>query len=445
MAAKRRVVVTGLGVATPIGFGIEAFWDALIQRRNGVRRIEAFDPSGLAAQIGGELPPISLREYIPKSYRKSAKVMARDIIIAVACAYHAVIDAGLKTKCIIERGEADAPPNVDSRRFGANIGAGLISADLPELAGALSTAAEDGRFSLSRWGSEGMNNLTPLWILKFLPNMLACHVTIVHDAQAPSNTITCMEASSHLAIAEAYRTIARGDADVCICGGVESKINPMGVTRPLLWGRLNTESNEVPETASRPFGANRKGMVVSDGGGLVILETLEHARSRNAGIYAEIVGFGAAADTKSWSLPDPQGGAIALALRNALRDAGSKPDRIDLVNPLGAGTVEHDRSEMAGWNDVFGSRLGEIPAMTTRGAHGNNGAGSGAIEFAATVMALYRNTVPPSLNTGDCDEACRFSFVQSDPIDAPIREAITLGYALTGGQAAALVIRRLEE
>ncbi len=446
MTPNRRVVVTGLGVATPIGVGIEPFWDALIQKRSGLRRVEAFDPSGLASQIAGELPPFSIGDYIPRSYRKSGKVMACDIVIAVVCAYHAVKDAGLATRCMIERGEADGPPNVDSRRFGANIGAGLICADLDELAGALNTAVDDdNRFSLLRWGTEGINNLTPLWLLKFLPNMLACHVTIVHDAQAPSNTITCTEASSHLAIGEAYRTIARGDADVCICGGAESKVNPMAMARPQLWGRLNTESNDVPEQACRPFGAHRRGMVASAGGGLVILESLEHANGRGARVYAELVGFGASANTTGWTRPDPKGEGITRALRNALSDADAKVDQIDLVNPFGVGTVEHDASELAGWNELFGARLDRIPALSTRGATGNNGAGSGAIEFAATVTAVYRNTVPPSLNTCDLDDACRFRFVQDDPIDASVAQAVSVGYALAGGQSAALVIRRLTE
>ncbi len=372
--------------------------------------------------------------------------MSRDITVAVVCAYHAVKNAALNTRCIIERGEAPGPPNVDSRRFGANVGAGLICADLNELAGALSTAADgDGRFSLARWGAEGMSNLTPLWLLKFLPNMLACHVTIVHDAQAPSNTITCAEASSHLAVGEAYRTIARGQADVCICGGAESKINPMSIARPLLWGRLNTESNNAPEQASEPFGARRRGMVAAEGGGLLILEALDHARERGARIYGEVAGFGAAMTTNSWSTPDPTGRGIALALRNAIADAGGSVEQIDLVIPFGCGTVEHDAAEMAAWNEVFGARLDVTPAMTTRGAVGNNGAGTGAIDLAATVMALYHNTVPASVNTAAPDSDCRFRFVQDGPIDAKISRAISVGYALAGGQSAALVIQRYQE
>ena len=438
--------MTGLGVAAPIGIGLEPFWDSLMDRRCGIRRVEAFDPSGLAAQVAGELPSFQLGDYIPKSYRKSAKVMSRDIRIAVVCAYHAVKDAGLNTRCIIERGEAEGPANIDSTRLGANIGAGLVCADLNELAGALNTATEeDGKFSLTRWGAEGMNNLTPLWLLKFLPNMLACHVTIVHDAQAPSNTLTCGEASSHLAIGEAYRTIARGDAEACICGGAESKTNPMAMARPMLLGRLNTESNATPEQACRPFGAHRRGTVAAEGGGLVILESLDHALARGARIYAELVGFGASSDACHWAKPDPTGRPIALALGNALADAGVRVDQIDLAAPFGTGIVEHDAAEMAGWNDVFGPRLADIPAVTTRGAIGNNGAGSGAIDFAAMIVSLHRNTVPPSLNTDDPDDACRFRFVQNDPIDVHLTHAISLSYALAGGQNAALVAKEYKE
>jgi 3-oxoacyl-[acyl-carrier-protein] synthase II len=438
--------VTGLGVATPIGLGIEPFWDSLCEGRCGIRRVQAFDPSGLPSQVGGELPPFQLSDYIPKAYRKSAKVMSRDITIAVVCAYYAVQDAGLRTKCLIERGDVAGPPNLDSTRFGANIGAGLVCADLNELAAALSTAVdENGRFSLVRWGAEGMNNLTPLWLLKFLPNMLACHVTIVHDAQAPSNTITCGEASSHLAVGEAFRTIARGDADVCICGGAESKINPMAMVRPALTERLSTQDNNAPTTACRPFGRHRRGTVAAEGGGLVILESLDHARSRGARIYAELVGFGASANARHWARPDPNGEGLQLALRSALADASTRPQDVQLAVPMGTGTLEHDAAEMAAWSQVFKDSLGSIKALTIRGAAGNAGAGSGAMDFAAAVQALSRNVVPPSINVDDLDTACPFRFVPKHPVDARIHHAVVAGSALGGGQNAALVIRKFTE
>jgi len=446
MANNRRVVITGLGVASPFGLGIESAWDGLLERRCGLGRIECFDPSALPCQLGGELPEFQLGDYIPKTYRKSAKVMSRDIQIAVVCAYHAVKDAGLATKCMIDRSEAQGAFKLASDRFGANIGAGLICADLHELAGALATATgDDGVFDLKKWGSDGMGNLTPLWLLKFLPNMLACHVTIVHDAEGPSNTITCGEASSHLAIGEAFRTIARGDADVCICGGAESKMNPMAAARSVVVGYTNTDSNDDPQSACLPFGARRRGMVPAEGGGLVIIEALEHAQARGARIYAELVGFGAGSDIQGWTKPAPSGRGVALALEKAMHDAGTSVDAIDLLAPFGTGLPEHDAAEMTAWNDVFGAAIDETPALMMHGAIGINGAGSGAIDFALAVKAVHQRMVPPSFNAKDLDSACRFRFVQNDPIDAPIKQAISVAHAMGGGQAAALVIRRFEE
>ncbi len=446
MQNKKRVVVTGVGIATPLGLGIETTWDALLAQQTAIAPLKAFDASKLSSKIAGELPAFKLGDFIPKSHRKSTKLMCRDIEIAVVCAYHAVKHAGLVTKCIVERSESQGEANVDPQRLGVSIGAGLIPADLRELAMAFNTAVTDGKtLDLTVWGAEGMTNLTPLWLLKFLPNMLACHVTIVHDAQAPSNTITCGEASGHLAIGEAYRTIARGDAEVCICGGVESKTNPMAVGRQIKMGRLNTQDNNNPTCASQPFGDDQKGMVISEGGGLVILECLEHARQRNAHILGELVGFGCGHDTYHWQKPCPKGRGTALALSKALADADVKPDAVDLLNPFGTGIAMHDASELAGWREVFGPQLGDKHAATTRGSMGVNGAGSGAIDFAVSVMALSTNTVPPSLNTDRATSANTFGFVSGGAVDANIQTMISLGSSLSGGQRAALVVKKFKE
>lgn len=442
---SRRVVITGLGLVTPVGIGSDSVWNALLENKSGTRRIGAFDPSRFKSQVGGEIESLSVSNYIPKTYRKNARVMARDIEIAVAAAYCAAKDAGLKTKCLIERGEVDGPPNLDSTRFGANIGAGLICADLCELAGALSTAVDDnGEFSIRKWGAEGMNNLTPLWLLKFLPNMLSCHVTIVHDAQAPSNTITCSEASSHLAIGEAFRTIERGAADVCICGGAESKANPMGLMRQQLLGRLSTRYNDAPESACRPFDASRDGMVISEGGGLLILEELEHARRRGARIYAEVVGFGASTNTHSWSEPCPEGRGIALALSKSLQDAGISADAVDLIGTFGSGIPAHDRSEARGLKLALGDRAAQVPALATKGFTGNSGAGAGAIDVAIAALCLRHNTVPAARNVTNVDPDCGLNVVINQPADVKINVAVAVAYALGGGQNAALVLKRLE-
>jgi 3-oxoacyl-[acyl-carrier-protein] synthase II len=442
----RRVVITGLGIVTPLGLGAEALWTGLVEKRGAVRRIGAFDPSGFRCQVGGEIDGLKMSDFVPKSYRKSTKVMARDIEIAVACAYLAAKDAQLKTKCLIERGEVEGPPNIDSVRLGANIGSGLICADLVELAGALATSVDGGGgFSLARWGQEGMNNLTPLWLLKFLPNMLACHVTIVHDAQAPSNTITCGEASSHLAIGEAVRTIARGSADISICGGAESKLNPMGLLRQELLGRLCTSCNDNPTGACRPFDVARDGMVISEGGGLIIVEELGHAKARGARIYGEVSGFGASADTTSWKTPDPEGRGIAISIRKALRDASLAAEEIDLLGAQGLGTRQHDLAEAAGIRAALGRRGSQVPVFGTKAAIGNNGAGSGAIDLAAAVLALVNNTIPPSQNTREVDPACGLNVIHGDPVDARINTVLSTSFAPSGGQAACLVIKRYSE
>ncbi len=440
----RRVVISGLGPVTPIGIGAPAFWDALLEARSGIRRLQAFDPMRFESQVGGEIPSLSVADYVHKGYRKAAKIMARDIVLAVAAAHQAVSDAGLRTRCLLERGEAEGGFPVDSTRFGANIGAGLICADLPELAEALYGASEEGRFSFARWGNEAMNNLTPLWLLKFLPNMLACHVTIVHDAQGPSNTITCGEASSHLAIGEGYRTVARGAADVCICGGAESKTNPMALLRQMLGQRLSRR-NDAPEKACRPFAADRDGTVVSEGGGLVILEALEHAQRRGARIYGELVGFGAAQDAYSAAQPSdphPEGRGVALAVRKALDDAGIPPQRVDMVATAACGLVAHDRAEAVGLRGVLGDGTAATRAMNVKAALGNNGAGSGAIDFIAAVLAVYHGAIPPAFNSSPLDPACDLNVVTAGPVDAGMEYALSTAYALGGGQNAALVIRR---
>lgn len=445
---KKRVVISGLGVATPVGMGIDETFDALVEKRCGIRRVEAFDPSKFQSQIGGEVGELNIRDFIFKKYNRLAKVMARDIELAVAAAYMAIKDGGLRTKCLVERGEAESP-NIDSTRFGANIGAGLICADLSELAEALAKAAEhpedkgNRAFSLKMWG-ETMTNLTPLWLLKFLPNMLACHVTIVHDCHGPSNTITCGEASSHLAIGEGFRTIQRGAADICICGGAESKINPMALLRPALWHRMATNRNDAPDKACRPFDSDRSGMVVGEGGGLLILEEYEHAKARGARIYGEVCGFGASQNHSSWFTPQADGRALRLAAEKAIADAGAHADEIDLVNPFGAGTKEHDAGEAAAIRSLFGNRTKDIPVICTKGSIGNNGAGSGAIDIAVVMKAMERGVAPPSRNTDQMDPACGLNVIQNDPIDLRAKTALTFAGAMSGGQTGALVIRRME-
>ena len=433
----RRVVITGVGVVSPIGIGSKTFWENLLAGVVGVRRIQSFDPSGFASQIGGEVPAYKINDFVPKHYRKATKVMARDIELAVIAADDAFKDAGLKSKAYGET------TNFDGTRFGCNIGAGLISIDLNELTSALQTARREGspnQLDLHAWGREGMTQLTPLWLLKYLPNMLACHVTIVHELKGPSNTITCADASSHLAIGEAFRTIQRGDADLAVCGGAETKVQPMGLIRQSLLKRVCEDHNDSPETAVRPFDEAATGTAVGEGGGLLILEEFQHATARGAKIYAELVGFGASQDTYRVAEPDPTGVSYGRAVSKALADANLPPAAVGLLNPAGLGIASHDRSELNGLTTVFGGGLSRIPLLLTKSRTGNLAAGSG-VDAAAAVLSLYHNRVPGAVNSSKPQAEMSLN-VSPEPRDARIDVAVSSVYSL-GGQNAALVFKKV--
>ena len=433
----RRVVITGLGVVTSAGLGIQELFKNLLARKQAVKRLDRFDPSSFPCQIGGQLDDFSARKFVPKSYRKAVKVMARDIEIAVAAADLAVRDSG-----IVTRGLDEASADVDSRRFGCNIGAGLICTDLDELGAAINTSVTDGKFDIRTWGREGLYNLTPLWLLKYLPNMLACHVTIIHAAKGPSNTITCGEASGQLAVGEAARTIARGAADVAIAGGAESKVNPMGLLRQALLGRLVTTANDAPGGACRPFDADHAGTVVGEGGGLLILEELGRAQGRAARIYAEVAGFGAACEPAGADYLKPSAGGLDDAVAAALADAGIGPEEVDLVIPNGSGVPGEDAVEAAALRRALAGRADTVPTLPLMGTFGNLFAGAGGVALAVAAMALHQQIVPPAANFQRPAEDCRLS-VPTEPVHTELRYALCCGLAV-GGQSGAVILKRFE-
>jgi 3-oxoacyl-[acyl-carrier-protein] synthase II len=285
-----------------------------------------------------------------------------------------------------------------------------------------------------------MQQLTPLWLLKYLPNMLACHVTIVHELMGPSNTITCQDASSHLAIGEAFRTIQRGDADLAICGGAESRINHMGLIRQCLLKRMATDCDDNPAGAIRPFDSEAHGSLLGEGGGLLIIEEYERAQKRGAKIYAELVGFGASQDTYNIIDPDPTGIPYSKAITKALADAQVKPAEVDLLIPHGLGIKEHDRAEMNGLSHAFGPRLSEIPMATIKSQIGNLAAGSG-VDAATTVLAMHHGIVPPALNTRHPIDGRRLN-VSAHSRAHQLSVAVSSVYSL-GGQNAALVFKKI--
>jgi 3-oxoacyl-[acyl-carrier-protein] synthase II len=428
---SKRVVVTGLGLVSPLGVGTTASWDGLLAGRTAIGPVSLFDAGGMSCQIAGEVSGYRIADYVPKSYRKATKVMARDIELAVIAADDAMKDAGLQTRAYVENS------SINSLRFGCNIGAGLISAELNELTAAMHAAREGSTLNLKKWGTEGMTQLTPLWLLKYLPNMLACHVTIIHGLMGPSNTITCDAASSHLAIGEAFRTIQRGKAELAICGGAESRINPMGMIKPQLLGRLNTTHNDRPAEAVRPFDRDAAGAVYGEGGGLLILEEFEHARARGAKIYAELVGFGASQDTYHQTKPDPTGYTHGRAIASALRDADVVPSDIELIVPNGTGIREFDDAELNGLKSIFADGLSRPYFSPTKAQTGHLNAGCG-FDVAVAVLSIARGRIAPAVNT--INPVGVSLNVSRSAREARPRTALTTTYSL-GGQNAALVFR----
>jgi 3-oxoacyl-[acyl-carrier-protein] synthase II len=434
-----RVVITGIGVISPLGVGTAPFWDGLLAGKTGIGRIKQFDPDGFACQLAAEIPPYKIADFVPKSYRKATKVMARDIELAVIAADVAFKDAGLQSRAYSET------PDFSGERFGCNIGAGLISAELNELGAAMnvarrSEAGQANHLDLAKWGREGMSQLTPLWLLKYLPNMLACHVTIIHGLCGPSNTITCADASSHLAIGEAFRTIQRGKADLAICGGAESKINPMGIIRQTLLGRLTQSSNDHPDQALRPFDSAAAGTIAGEGGGLFILEEYERAKKRNARIYAELIGFAATQDAYSVTEPDPTGRSYGKAITNALADAKVSTGDVDVLVPHGLGIQAFDGAELRGLQSAMGSDLERVAFAPIKSAIGNLAAGCGA-DAAAAVLTLHHGKIPPAPNTRAVIDGQKLN-VRSAASDIAADVSVSSVYSL-GGQNAALVFKRL--
>ncbi len=404
MNDRRRVVITGIGPITAFGLGIGPLWNALVERRSAIKRIARFDASRFPCPYGAELPDelFNVRDVVPKSYRKATKVMARDIELAVGAADAAVRDAGLCTKGI----DPDQPPTIDPDRFGCHIGAGLIAADVNELTAALVSSVrevEGGEraFDPVEWGSRGMQNLTPLWLLKYLPNMLACHVTIIHDCRGPSNTITCAEASAALSLGESMRVIERSAADACLTGGAEFKLNPMGALRQNVTGRLAlaTDPDEEPATVVKPFDDEALGTVLGEGGGILVVEAEEIARRREANVYCTVAGF---ASSQSFC-PDTVGvehesddESLVAAVENALMDARLEPSEIDAIVPLGAGIPSSDAAEENAIRKVFGSRAEEIPLVMIVPSVGNCCAGASAISLCVGAKMLKEQKMPAS-------------------------------------------------
>jgi 3-oxoacyl-[acyl-carrier-protein] synthase II len=438
-----RVVITGIGAVSPLGLSAADTWSGLCAGRCGISRITAFDPVGFACKLAGKSPDYRIQDYVAKQFRKATKLMSRDIELAVIAANEAVRDSALVTKGIDPVRERSASNGVNPTRMAINLGAGLISCDLPEIAPAVAKSISDGRFDIRKWGKEGIELMTPLWLLKYLPNMLACHIGIIHDIQGPSNTITCAEASAHIAIAEAAQVIARGDSDIALAGGAEAKVNPILIMRQILLGRTTTKSNDQPECACRPFDADASGSVFGEGAGIVVLENLENAHKRRAKIYAEVIGAGQSASINpAYEHIEPDGKGVQIAIEKAIEDAKIGSADLDLIIPHGTGIPQDDLAEAKGIEKAVGKETKRIPVWPTKSMLSNTGAACGGLDVIAAVCAMRDGHIPAAKNCGKIAQGCNLNIVK-EKITADIRYALCCGYTY-GGQTAAVIIKRFE-
>jgi 3-oxoacyl-[acyl-carrier-protein] synthase II len=417
--SPEQVVVTGLGVVSPIGIGVDAFWSSLAAGRSGIRPISLFDASLLPIRFGGEVqdfdPKVRVRP------RKSLKVMSRDIQLGFAAADEAYTHAGI------------AAGAIDPERFGVVFGSDLIQPDPLESAAGYRRSTVDGVFDFSLWGEGAMQEVYPLWMLKHLPNMPACHIGIAFDARGPNNTITLGEVSSLSAIGEATRVIARGQADLMFAGGTGVRVQPTSMVRNS--AAEASRRNDDPEHAAKPFDAERDGEVFGEGAGATMLESRRAAQRRGAKILAQVVGFGSAFGR------GPQGGttsaAVAQAIERALADAAVAPSDIGFVVAQGRGTRRDDVNEAEGIRNV----LGDVPVTVPKSYYGNTGSGGGALDFAAAVAALLADRIPATLNYTTPDPNCPITVVHGRPQPLAKPTAIVLSQTPMGQAVAVVVVR----
>lgn len=424
----RRVVVTGIGVVAPNGLGRREFGEAIVEGRSGVSRIESFDTSGLAIKIAGQVKNFDVTPYLGE-HRKNAKLMSRAVAFAVGAAAMAAEDAGL------EHGK------VDPSRFGVCMGTGITPVDISELVGPISKGiGGDGNFDLSKFTLAQSESIFPLWLLRHLPNMAAAHISILQQAMGPNNTIVTACAAGTQAVGEAFRLIGRGDADVMLAGGCDSRLDPLLLVAYDAMKAVST-STRPPSEVSRPFDGERDGFVIGEGAAVLILESLARAKRRKAKIYAEVTGYGSSFDAYGITRPEPTGKGAALSIQSALREAKVDPADIDYINAHGTSTRLNDLMETMAVKRVFGSRAARIPMSSQKSMVGHLIGASGALEAAATALSLEAGVVPPTINYATPDPDCDLDYVPNTAREMPLRTAISNSFGF-GGQNASLVMAR---
>lgn len=417
-----RVVVTGVGVVSPIGIGKDAFWRNLLAGQSGIDLLRAFPSENLPSKLAAEVSDFDPQTFVAQ--KKFLKVMARDIQLGVSAASLAMRDADLS------RG------SVDPDRLGVEFGAGRISTTPEELLEAVRHCSNADSFQFTRWGEDSMGEIAPLWMLRQLPNMASCHVSIEHDARGPNNTITSRDSSALLALAEAIGIVQRGAADCMIVGACSSNIHPVDITKLSLFEGLSRRDDA--HGACRPFDFERDGTVVGEGAAAFILESYGHAMRRGADIYAEILAVGAGCDGKGHE-NGAGGTGLVRAIGAALRQAVIAPRELGHINAHGKSTQRDDLVEARAYHRSLGSAGENIPVTALKSYFGHFDAGSGAVELAGSLLSLRYGMLPATLNYEIPDPRCRLRVIHHEPHWLRTSTALCVNRTAMGQSAAAII------
>jgi 3-oxoacyl-[acyl-carrier-protein] synthase II len=411
---SRRVVVTGLGVVSPVGKDVKTFWDSLCSGKSGISRIESFDAANFPSRIAGEIKDIDFSGIVePKEVNRTD----RNILFALFAAEEAVKDSGL------DLGKEDLT------RIGTIIGSGI---------GGLKTLETEHAKLLSR----GPGRVSPFLVPMMITDMSAGRVSIKYGFKGPNFSVVSACASASHSLGEAYLGIKAGMMDVAVAGGSESGITPLSFAGFCSMKALSSR-NDVPEKASSPFDKKRDGFVMGEGSGLVVLESLEHARARNARIYAEFLGYGATGDAYHISAPAPEGEGAQRSMAMALASAGLTASDIDYINAHGTSTDLNDKLETLAIHKVFGDHASKINISSTKSMTGHLLGASGGIEFIATVLSVFNNMIHPTINYEDPDPDCDLNYTPNVAVSRQVRYAMSNSFGF-GGHNASLVVGKHE-
>ena len=412
----RRVVVTGLGAVTPIGTGVDKYWNNLISGVSGIDIIKRFDPieEGLPVHIAGEVKDFNPENYFDK---KDAQKVSDFIKFAVAAAEEAIRDSG-----ILES-------RFDPYRVGVIVGTGI---------GGLRDIEEQQKVLMEK----GPRRVSPFFIPYGISNMASGLIAIRFGFKGPNYCVVSACATGNHAIGDAMRLIQRGDIDVAIAGGCESAITPLGIAGFAVMKALSTRNHE-PQKASRPFDRDRDGFVMGEGAGMLVLEEYEHAKARGAKIYAELVGYGATDDAYHITAPCADGEGAYMCMKLALEDAGVSPEQIDYINAHGTSTPLNDKSETLAIKRLFGEHAYKLKISSNKSMIGHLLGAAGAVEAVATVKTIQTGIIPPTINLENPDPECDLDYVPNKAIEFPVRYALSNSFGF-GGTNACLLFKKLE-